>query len=168
MLAIYATAWLAISCWACANWLRTPCLQRAARVVWSIGGVALLAHGLLALHIVHSWDHEDAYRAVAAATYAQTGLDWGGGLYINHAFSALWLVDAATWWLAPRRYERRSRWLDGAIQFLFLFIFVNATIIFGADHARVLGALLCPLGALGWWCSQFIHSSSTDFTDDTD
>jgi hypothetical protein len=150
MIAIISTAWLAIVAWAAANWLRAGRWLGAARVVWTVGAAALVGHALLALALVHDWDHDAAQRAVAHETYERTGLEWGGGIYVNHAFAALWVADAVCWWLARRRYEARSRLLDGGVQLIFLFMFVNATIVFGAPHALAAGAVVCPLGVLGW------------------
>jgi hypothetical protein len=150
MTAIYGTAWLSVMAWAAANCLRAARRVPAARIVWTCGCAALMIHVLLAFHLVHGWDHDAAYRAVAFQTYERTGLDWGGGIYVNHAFGAFWLADAAYWWLAPRRYQSRPRWLDGTVQFLFLFMFVNATIVFGTSGAGTPGAALCAVGALGW------------------
>lgn len=150
MIAIFSTAWLAIVAWAGANWLRALRRLSAARVVWTCGAAALISHVLLAFHLVHGWDHEAAERSVARETYEHTGLDWGGGIYVNHAFAVLWTVDAAMWWATRRRYEARSRSFDAVVQIAFLFMFVNATIVFGAAHARLPGMLLCGFGAAGW------------------
>jgi len=150
MISIIAAAWFAISAWASANWLRAIRTPLAARLVWTLGVAALIIHLLLAFQVVHAWDHAAAERAVARQTYERTGLEWGGGIYINYAFAGIWLLDSAFWWLARRRYESRELLFDGAVQLMFLFMFVNATIIFGADHARVPGAVLCGLGTAGW------------------
>jgi len=150
--AIYITAWLALVAWAGANWLRAVGALWAARIAFTCGCAMLLAHVALAFHLVHNWDHHAAYLAVAAQTEERTGLDWGGGIYFNYTFAALWLVESVCWWLAPRQYVRRRRWLDATGQCVFLFMFVNATIVFGTPQARVAGAVLCPLGALGWIC----------------
>src|SRR5262245_4069304 len=150
MIAILGTAWLAIVAWAAAQWLRALRRSAAAHVAWTCGAVSLVAHVVLAFHLVHGWDHAAAERAVARETFERTGISWGGGIYFNYAFVAVWLIDAAWWWLAPRRYEARSRLLDGCVQFFFCFMFVNATVIFGAAYAATAGAVLCPLGAIGW------------------
>jgi hypothetical protein len=49
-----------------------------------------------------------------------------------------------------RFYESRSGLLDAAVQIVFLFMFANATLVFGTASAAAMGAVLCPLGALGW------------------
>ncbi len=123
----------------------------SARLLWTLGALANLGHLLLAFHLVYAWDRDLAYAAVARQTYEQTGFDTGVGLYINYFFTALWLVDAGSWWLYPQRYVRRSRWLDGALQFFFLFKFFNATVVFGKSPLRLAGAFLCPVGVVGWF-----------------
>src|SRR5437762_7471778 len=118
-IAIDGTAWLAVASWAVSTWLRLPW----SRFLWTLGCLANLGHVLIAMHLVYAWDHDLAYAAVAKQTYQETGLDSGIGLYINHAFSALWLLDTLAWWLGPHAYGRRSRWLDGGLQLIFLFMF---------------------------------------------
>jgi hypothetical protein len=110
--------------------------------------------------MVHAWDHSIAHAAVAAQTFEMTGLDSGIGLYINYAFSGLWLLDTANWWLRSDVYKHRPRWLDGILQLFFLFMFVNATVVFGTSPIRLLGTILCPLGAIGWFqtrCGKSWH-----------
>ncbi|MFO0970496.1 MAG: hypothetical protein U0793_33545 [Gemmataceae bacterium] len=150
MTVMYGAAWVALTAWAAANVLRACRHLPAARLAWTCGALALAGHVLLAFHVVHGWDHDAAFRAVALQTYAKTGLDWGGGLYVNYAFLALWLVDAAWWWLARRAYESRPLWLDACVHFVFLFVFVNATIVFGTARAGLMGAPICAVGTVAW------------------
>jgi hypothetical protein len=121
------------------------------RLVWTAGAAANLAHVLFALHLVHAWDLERAYADIARQTHEQTGFDSGIGLYINFAFSGLWTADAAGWWLLPRRYARRPRWLDGVVQFVCFFMFFNATVVFGKSPIRMFGAVLGAVGTIGWF-----------------
>lgn len=144
--ALYGTAWLSAFSWAVTPWLRRPW----PRLVWTAGSLVNLAHVFLAMHLAHGWDQERAYRAIARQTYEETGLNWGGGFYINYLFSTMWLADVASWWIWPRHYAARPRWLNGVLQGVFLFMFFNATVVFGKSPVRLLGAVLCPVGAIGW------------------
>ncbi len=144
---IYGTAWLALGCWAATQWLPPG---RWSRITWTAGCLANLGHVLLAMQIMYGWDQGLAYAGVAEQTFLQTGFDSGVGLYINYAFAALWLVDTVAWWLWPRSYENRPRWLDGVLQFVFLFMFFNATVVFGKTMIRYAGAIICPVAVIGW------------------
>jgi len=145
--AVYGTAWTALACWTASNWSST---DARARLLWTGGCLANLGHILLAFHIVHGWDQTQAYAAVVQQTFEVTGLDTGIGLYINYAFAGLWLLDTAIWWLMPLLHEDPPRWWKGIIQFIFLFMFFNATVVFGRRSVRLLGAVSCALGAIGW------------------
>ena len=147
---IFGTAYLALACWAGSQWLGTM----NARLLWTIGAAANLAHVLLAFHFVHHWDQDLATAAVARQTFARTGIDSGIGLYVNYAFTTLWLADAALWWLWPARHAHRSRRTDAVIQVLFLFMFFNATVVFGTSPRWIIGLILCLVGAVGWLCTK--------------
>jgi hypothetical protein len=87
---------------------------------------------------------------VASQTFEMTGIETGIGLYINYAFAGLWVADTAIWWSMSTSHEHRPRWLEGILQFVFLFMFFNATVVFGKSSVRLLGVVLCTLGTLGW------------------
>lgn len=71
------------------------------------------------------------------------GLDWGGGLYANYGFAAVWTADVCWWWLAPRRYLARPRGLEWAVQGFLAFMAFNATVVFGAGAVRWAGLAAC-------------------------
>src|SRR5215471_9659500 len=75
-----------------------------ARLCWTAGCLAFLLHTAAAFHFYHHWSHRAAYEATARRTAEVVGLDWGGGLYANYAFAALWTADVCWWWLSPERY----------------------------------------------------------------
>jgi hypothetical protein len=145
--AVYGTAWLALACWVASNWSSSGAW---ARLLWTGGCLANLGHILLAFHVIHGWDEDQVYAAISRQTFEVSGVETGIGLYVNYAFTALWLADTAVWWLLPLFHERRPRWLAGVYQFIFLFMFFNATVIFGRNAVRLLGVALCTLGVVGW------------------
>src|SRR5215207_6206096 len=67
--------------------------NQVARLAWTVACVALLAHVACAFHFYHGWDHESAYLDTARQTNEVFGLNWGGGLYINYALAAGWVLD---------------------------------------------------------------------------
>jgi hypothetical protein len=150
VVALFAAAYLAVICWVITTWARLLPDWRWARLAWTIGALANLGHVLLAFHLFHEWDHGKAQSAIARQTYEQVGWEWGGGIYVNYAFCTLWIIDAMVWWIAPIRYLCRSIWCSAGVQFTCLFMFVNATIVFGKSDLRFLGAALCLLGTVGF------------------
>jgi len=149
-LAVRGTIALATTAWAGAEWTRLALRNRwrTARVLWTAGAVLAATHMLAAFHYVHAWDHRAALAATARQTAALTGLDWGGGLYVNYAFVGLWLWDAAEWWRNPDKYARRTRKSRELLLAVFLFMFINGGIVFAQGPARALGC--AAVGAVLW------------------
>ena len=77
--------------------------------IWSCACLLYLAHVASAFHFWHGWSHAAAYAHTATQVAAVVGLNWGGGIYANYAFTALWLVEVAWWWAAPVSYEMRPK-----------------------------------------------------------
>ncbi len=136
--------------WAAAEWLRwrRPARMTHARIVWTAGAILLLVHALAVFHYVHHWSQDAALDHTARQTAALTGLHWGGGLFVNYAFIALWLWDAAAWWANPDAYARRSDRSRTLLLAIFLFMFVNGGIVFAHGPARLVG--LIAVGAVVW------------------
>ncbi len=136
--------------WAAAEWLRwrRPARGTLARIFWTAGAILLLVHGLAVFHYIHHWSQNAALDHTARQTAALTGLDWGGGLYVNYAFIGLWLWDAAAWWANPDRYARRSNRSRALLLAIFLFMFVNGGIVFARGPARIVGVI--AVGVTVW------------------
>lgn len=118
--------------------------SRRARLAWTIGALACVAHIGLAMHFQHHWSNAAAYAETARQTREIIGLDWGGGIYINYLFAAVWLADAAWWWCSPASRVARGMWLSGLIHGFLAFIIFNATVVFKTGPLRwtVLAACL--------------------------
>jgi hypothetical protein len=122
---------------------RRPAWQRAARLAWTLGCIVYLAHVACAFQFYHGWSHTAAYRETARQTAERFGLDWGGGLYFNYAFTAVWMVDVLWWWRGLEPYQTRPRWVDATVQAFFAFMAFNATVVFASGFVRWLGAAAC-------------------------
>jgi hypothetical protein len=123
--------------------LAAPGRRRGARLLWTIGCVLFLAHVAVAFHFYHGWSHAHAYRETARQTRERFGIDWGGGLYFNYAFTVAWAADAAYGWVAgPDAYQRRSRWVGAALHAFFLFMAFNGAIVFAAGATRWVAAVV--------------------------
>ena len=110
-----------------------------ARLAWTAGCVAFLFHVACAFHFYHHWSHAAAYAETARQTAEVVGFDWGGGLYANYAFSAVWLADVFGSWIGPSSYLARPRWIEWTVQGFMAFIMFNATVVFGHGAIRWAG-----------------------------
>lgn len=126
-------------------------LDRWARVAWTIGVAALLAHFVCAFDFYHAWSHASAYSETARQTAEVIRINWGGGLFINYAVATLWFIDVAWWWLAGVTSYRRRPWLLTLVWHSFLiFIFFNATVVFKDGMTRWIGLLVCLSLCWSW------------------
>jgi hypothetical protein len=142
-LAVRATIAVATLSWAAAEWLRLrqPSRGAMARAFWTLGAALTAVHTVAVFHYIHDWSQDAALAHTAQQTARLTGLHWGGGLYANYAFIALWIGDAALWWLDRASYECRSARVRDALLAVFLFMFVNAGVVFAHGPARVVGTV---------------------------
>ena len=129
--------------WAAAEWLRLrqPSAGAMARVFWTLGAALTVVHTIAVFHYIHDWSQDAALAHTAQQTAMLMGLRWGGGLYVNYAFIALWVADAALWWHDRASYERRPAGARDALLAVFLFMFVNAGVVFAHGPARVVGTI---------------------------
>src|SRR5687768_2111294 len=99
---VRATILVATALWAAAEILklRRPRRVEPARQVWTLAAALAWLHTLAAFHDVYGWSQAAAMDATARQTAALFGLRWGGGLFVNYAFLAMWAADAAWWWIA--------------------------------------------------------------------
>lgn len=128
-----------------------PKQQALARWAWTVGGLALLAHVACAYHFYHGWSQDSVYRETARQTAEVFNLYWGGGVYVNYVFMAVWIADVFWWWRGLKAYHQRPRLWVWAWQGFFLFMVFNATVVFKNGALRWLGLAMCIGMALVWW-----------------
>jgi hypothetical protein len=122
--------------------------QLIARVAWTLGCLFYLAHVACAFHFYHGWSHAAAYRHTAEQTELVTGWNWGGGIYFNYLFTAVWLADAVASW---RRGDRQlSGWVGVVAQAFLWFMVFNATFVFGHGAIRWFGLAGCVVLIVRW------------------
>jgi len=152
-LALRGTIWLSLLAWVvgeCQRSLKRDPRGRG-RWAWAIGALAALTHAALAFHLRHRWSQAAAYADTARQTGAATGLAWGGGLFFNYAFLAVWTADALWWWVAPDSFHARSRLLDRAVRGFLWFMFLNGAVVFAQGGMRWLGAAAVLAVAVAWY-----------------
>lgn len=151
-----STIWIAIAaytlgCVVFATARRQSDGDRWARVAWTIGCVALVAHYLVAFNFYHAWSHASAYSETARRTAEVFRINWGGGLFINYGFACVWAADVAWWWFAGLdAYRRRPWWITLVWHGFLLFIIFNATVVFKTGLTRWIGLLVCLTLCLSW------------------
>ena len=122
-----------------------------ARSVWTVACLALLAHIASAFHFFHQWSHDAAYRETERQTNEVFGLNSGIGIYFNYALLILWIMDVCWWWGKGLEAYRRRPWVLVAAWHTFLiFMFFNATVVFGSGFVRWLGLCVCLALLVVW------------------
>ena len=157
--AVRATMLVATVLWSCAEVLKIarPDRVEPARQLWTASLALALLHAALGFEVAYGWSHTAAAADAARRTAAVTGLDWGGGMAVNYVFLTLWLGDAIWWWADAAGYARRPIALERARLALFLFMFVNGTIVFAGNLAR---AIAVP--ATGAVCAAWVLGPRRD------
>jgi hypothetical protein len=138
---------------------RRPQVERAARWAWTIAVLSLLIHVGCAYHFYHRWSQESAYRETARQTAQLTGIEWGGGLYINYFLILCWMIDVGWWWRGLEQYRRRSATLAVIWQGFLIFVIFNATVVFKTGALRFIGIVLCGILCLLWLFEAVNRSS---------
>jgi hypothetical protein len=113
-------------CWILFVFIRQ---SRPARIASTLALSAYLFHVWCAFEYLYQWSHATAYRETARQTADLFGVRWGGGLYLNYLFTAVWLADCAESWLKPHRWSSRPAWVGTALHVFFAFMWVNATVV---------------------------------------
>ena len=116
--------------------------HRPARASWAIGCALYLAHVVAAFQYAYHWSHAIAVQETARQTEALFGLNWGGGIWFNYAFTAIWAADAAWWLIAPKSRAARPNWLNTVIHSYLAWMFVNGAIVFPQGPTRWIAAAL--------------------------
>jgi hypothetical protein len=139
---LVGSAWLALLLAAAGESLRGGRADQVARGLWSAGGGLLLAHFASAFHLRHHWSHAAAVADTARQMRDLTGLEWGGGVWFNYAFTLLWAADVIAWWGWTSPWQRATNWLLFTRLF-FLFMWLNAAFVFVRGPARWVGLAIC-------------------------
>lgn len=153
---VISTAWVSFALWAgavglmipakAAEWRPGATRYRVARWAWVLGAVMFLVHFLVAYHFAHRWMHNNAYLHVSDTA------GFGPGIFVSYLFTALWLADAAWWWLAPVGYASRPRWLGWTVHTFMAFITFNGTVVYVHGWIRWMAAgVFIALGAALAW-----------------
>lgn len=117
-------------------------VKRVERQIWAAGAILCAIHVALAMAGFHNFSHADSIKHTAEVTRQVIGLNWGGGVYVNYLFTAVW------GWDALRHFRivnyRTPKWLH----IFMAFIVVNATVVFGPLWWRYAAFVVVPIIAI--------------------
>jgi hypothetical protein len=135
-----------------------------ARIFWTFGCAALLAHIAAAFQFYHGWSHTAAYAETALQTSRVYGLNWGGGLYINYILMIGWIADVFWWWRGIDQYRNRARVITLIWHAFLFFIFFNATVVFARGMIRWVGLSFTATILIAWiyQTTKKSHQNSVD------
>lgn len=137
--------------WALFCWLTGR--ERMAKAAWTLGCVWYLAHVAAAFGFRYDWSHTVAYAETARQTGELFGVFWGGGIYFNYLFTAVWTADVIWLWMSPASYWTRGRSWNYGVHGFMGFLFVNAAIVFPKGWIRWV-SLVALVVLLGLWISS--------------
>jgi len=149
---VIVTIWIALALFVAGEYEpRTPrSLQLVARSLFLLGALICAVHIVLAMSDVHGWSHAAAVEATARQTAQVYGLRWGGGVYVNYLFTAVWLADAIARVTSPASVASRSAALVWALRAFYFVIIVNAAVVFARPEVRWMGVVICALIGAAW------------------
>jgi hypothetical protein len=113
-----------------------------------IGFALALAHFLAAFHWHYGWSHDRAVAATAEQTARVFGVNWGGGVWVNYAFLAAWLIDAVVRTTRPARGVATPSAGTWALRAFYLIVIANGAITFARWPMNLVGVAL--VAALIW------------------
>ena len=146
------TIWIALALFVAGEYepRTSRSLQPVARMLFLFGALICAAHIVLAMSQVHGWSHAAAVDATARQTAQVYGVRWGGGVYVNYAFVAVWLADAIARLTSPASVARRSPALRWVMRVFYFVVIANAAVIFARPERRWMGAVACALIGIAW------------------
>ncbi len=157
---MYTTIWLALALFAAGEVGKTRG-ARWAWGAWAAGVVLTSIHVVIAMAVAHGWSHAAAIDATARATRTMFGVDWGGGVYVNYAFTGLWAAETVWWGVAPAAYARRPFVVKWMLRAFYLVIIVNAAIVFAAGWRRMLGGTVTAALLWSWIGRRYFFERSS-------
>lgn len=150
--ALYATIWIALVFFAAGEAGKRSREDRAGWPwrLWIAGALLAAIHVPIALAVRHDWSHDLAVIATSERTADVYGVAWGGGVYVNYVFIALWLAEALWWRQTPLAYAARSPWSRWTTRAIYAVVIVNAAIVFASPWGRAAGVAVMATLLWAW------------------
>ena len=147
---MYWMVWLSLAAFAMGE------IGKSRRSAWAwstyaTGAILLVIHILLAMAVRHNWSNAAAVEATARHTNDMFGLAWGGGVYVNYVFAAIWIAELFVWRQWPDGYALRPGWIKWSLRLFYFVIIVSAAVIFATGWRRWVGAAIVLSLIWSWW-----------------
>ena len=146
---LYWIVWLSLIAFAAGELAKS----RRYAGAWSIsatGAILLAVHIVLAMAGRHGWSLTSAIEATARQTNDMFGIDWGGGVYVNYIFAAVWITELFVWRQWPDGYASRPGWIKWSLRAFYFVIIVSAAVIFASGWRRWMGAAIVAALVTSW------------------
>ena len=124
---------------------------RASRMLWSLAGVVLVVHILIAFHFAHGWSHDDALRHAARRTVEVTGAEFAAGLYFNYVLLGVWLWLTLRLWRRPAPRVLPLPLSEKILHGIVIFFVYHATAVFGPPFWKLVVGAVAALLSLAWF-----------------
>ena len=149
--AIRLTIWLAVAAWLLRVFVEASGRSFASRDwlirwTWLVGAVACATHVVCAMGIAHCWSLDNAMRHTAQVTRQVMGVELPSSVFVNFAFTALWLVDGVCVFRSTS-----PRLLGLTRQLIWAVMMLNGTVVFGPKYWTWIALPCVLLLALIWY-----------------
>ena len=128
------TIWLAVAAWLLRVFIEASGRtfsgrDRLIRWIWLGGAIACATHIVCAMGIAHCWSLGNAMRHTAQVTRQVMGVELPSSVFVNFAFTLLWLVDG---WLVFRTSQPCR--LGFTRHCVWAVMMINGTVVFGPKY----------------------------------
>jgi hypothetical protein len=135
-----------------------------ARQLWTLGFACYLGHVFAAFAFHYGWSHQAAYAETARQTAELFRIRWGGGLYFNYAFTAVWAADVVWMWWRADSYRSRPPALAATVHSFMAFMFLNGAVVFASGWIRWLGLAATAMLTILWTVRRRRAGPRLDFS----
>ena len=132
---------LSLICYVVSLALRMIDRAEAKRLIFNgVGWILLLIH-VVAAYAHHDWSHLRAVEQTAVDTRETLGFAFGAGIYFNHLFLLVWLVDL----IGEAAKFQFPKYVQIGTHSYLLVIAINGAIVFETGPTRWFGVVLIAL-----------------------
>lgn len=131
---IRLTIWVAVAAWLLRVFVEASgrsfrLRDQFIRWTWLCGAIACATHVVFAMGFAHCWSLNNAMRHTAQVTRQVLGVELPSAVFVNFAFTVLWLIDGVQVFRSPQ-----PRRIGFARHFIWAVMMINGTVVFGPTY----------------------------------